>query len=162
MRKFCESLQEHTMEKINFKKKKMKLSTKKQQKSYQNVKICCICKKNFEDKHAKEKKRCKVIVYFHYTGEHWGAAHSKFNSKYSIPKETPISFHNGSNYDCHLIIKVLAEEFERQFICLGENTEKYTTFSVSVQKEVARIDINGEEITKTITDNNLLQITIYW
>ena len=60
-----------------------------------------------------------------------------------------------------MIIKVLAEEFERQFICLGENTEKYTTFSVSVQKEVARIDINGEEITKTITDNNLLQITIY-
>ena len=70
MRKFCESLQEHTMEKINFKKKKMKLSTKKQQKSYQNVKICCICKKIFEDKHAKEKKRSKVIVYFHYTGEH--------------------------------------------------------------------------------------------
>ena len=60
-----------------------------------------------------------------------------------------------------MIIKVLAEEFERQFICLGENTEKYTTFSVSVQKEVARIDINGEEITKTITDYNLLQITIY-
>ena len=60
-----------------------------------------------------------------------------------------------------MIIKVLAEEFERQFICLGENTEKYTTFSVSVQKEVARIDINGQEITKTITDNNLLQITIY-
>ena len=162
MTKFCESLQEHTMEKINFKKKKMKLSTKKQQKSYQNVKICCICKKNFEDKHAKEKKRCKVIVYFHYTGEHWGAAHSKFNSKYSIPKEAPISFHNGSNYDCHLIIKVLAEEFERQFICLGENTEKYTTFSVSVQKEVARIDINGEEITKTITDYNLLIVQDLW
>ena len=61
-----------------------------------------------------------------------------------------------------MIIKVLAEEFERQFICLGENTEKYTTFSVSVQKEVARIDINGEEITKTITDYNLLIVQDLW
>ena len=31
MKKFCESLREHTMKIINFKKKKMKLLTKKQQ-----------------------------------------------------------------------------------------------------------------------------------
>ena len=35
MKKFCESLREHAMETINFKKKKLKLLTNEQQKSYQ-------------------------------------------------------------------------------------------------------------------------------
>ena len=50
--------------------------------------------------------------------------------KYSIPKEIPILFHNGSNYDDHIIIKELAEEFEKQFTCLGQNTKKYITFQL--------------------------------
>ena len=45
MKKFCESLREHAMEIINFKRKKVKLSTKEQQESYKNTKICYICKK---------------------------------------------------------------------------------------------------------------------
>ena len=48
----------------------------------------------------------------------------------SIPKEIPIVFQNVSNYDYHFIKNVLAEEFEKQFSCLGENTEKYITLSV--------------------------------
>lgn len=32
------------------------------------------------------------------------------------------SLHNGSKYDYHLIIKELAEEFERTFECIRENT----------------------------------------
>ena len=42
------------------------------------------------------------------------------------------------------------EEFKNQFTFLGENTEKYITFTVSIEKEVTRIDKNGEGITKTI------------
>ena len=38
-------------------------------------------------------------------------------------KKIPIVFRNGSNYDCHFIIKELTEEFEEQLTCLGENTE---------------------------------------
>ena len=34
----------------------------------------------------------------------------------------------------HFIIKELAEEFKGQFECLGENTEKYITFSVAIKK----------------------------
>ena len=63
----------------------------------------------------------------------------------------PIVFHNGSNYDYHFIIKELAEEFKKQYICLGENTEKYIIFTVPIEKEVTRIDKNGEEITKNIS-----------
>ena len=48
IRKFCESLREHVMKKINFKKKKMKLLTKEQQKSYKNSKVCYICEETFD------------------------------------------------------------------------------------------------------------------
>ena len=44
----------------------------------------------------------------------------------------------------------MAEEFRKQLTCLGENTEKYVTFTVLKEKEVTRIDKNGEEITKNI------------
>ena len=43
MKKFQESLREHGMKKINFKKKKTKLLTKEQQESYENAKTCYIC-----------------------------------------------------------------------------------------------------------------------
>ena len=43
---FCEYLREHAMEIIYSKKKEMKLSTNKQQKSYKNAKNCYISKNN--------------------------------------------------------------------------------------------------------------------
>ena len=45
-----------------------------------------------------------------------------------MPKEIPIVFHNGSNYDDHFIIKELVEQFKKQFTCLVENTKKYIHF----------------------------------
>ena len=44
MKKFWEFLREHAMKTIDFKKKKIKLLTKEQQESYENAKICYICK----------------------------------------------------------------------------------------------------------------------
>ena len=105
MKKFCEFLRECVMKIINFKKKKMKLLTKEQQGSYKNSKIYYICKKKFKNKYLKDKKYCKVRDHCHYTTEYRGAAHSIHNFKYSIPKNIPIVFHNGSNYDYHFIIK---------------------------------------------------------
>ena len=46
-----------------------------------------------------------------------------------MSKNIPILFHNESNYDYHFIIKELAEEFKKQITCLGENNEKYITFT---------------------------------
>ena len=56
--------------------------------------------------------------------------------RYRIPKEIPIVFHNGSTYDYHFIIKELVKEFDGNFECLGENAEKYITFSVPLKKEI--------------------------
>ena len=58
-------------------------------------------------------------------------------------------FHNGSTYDYHFIIKELAEEFEGEFECLVENTDKYIDFSVPIKKEITKKDKNGnDKITK--------------
>ena len=54
----------------------MKLLTKEQQKSYENAKICYICKGNFEHKYANEKNSRKVTDHCHYTGEYRSTAHS--------------------------------------------------------------------------------------
>ena len=67
-----------------------------------------------------------------------------------MPKKIRIAFHDGSNYDYHFIIKELAEKFKIQFTCLGEYTEKYITFTVPIEKEVAGVDKNGTEITNNI------------
>ena len=93
----------------------------------------------------------------YYTEEYRDVAHRIYNWKHSVPKKIPIVFHNGSNYDYRFIIKGLAEVFRKQFTFLGENTEKSITFTVPIEKEVTKLDKNGEEIT-SITSYILLFI----
>ena len=107
--------------------------------------------KKIENKYLKDKKYREVRDHWHYLGEYRGAAHNICNLKYSVPKKINIVFHNGPNCDYHFIIKELPEEFKKQFTCLGKNTEKYITFTVPIEKEVTRIDKNGDEITKNIS-----------
>ena len=105
--------------------------------SYENQQICHICEKEFctnKDNKKEFKKMQKVRDHCHYTGKYRGAAHSICNLRYKIKKEIPVVFHNGSTYDYHFIIKQLAREFKGYFHCLGENTEKYITFSVPIKK----------------------------
>ena len=86
VRKFCESLREHTM-KIILKRKKMKLLRKEQQESYENANLCYICKEKFENKNLKNKKYCEVRDPCHYTGEYGGAVNSICNVKCSVPNK---------------------------------------------------------------------------
>ena len=84
MKKSCVFLRENALKIINFKKKKMKILTKKQQESDGNAKICYNCNKRIEIKYLKEKKKyCKVRGYCCYTEEYRGAAHSICNLKKS-------------------------------------------------------------------------------
>ena len=92
MKKLCEYLREHIMKIINFEKRKMKLLTKEQQESHENVQICYICKERFENKYLKDKKYCKFRDHCHYTRECRGAAHSICNLKHSVSKNTSYSF----------------------------------------------------------------------
>ena len=45
----------------------------------------------------------------------------------------------------------MAEEIKKQITCLREDTEKYITFTFPIEKEVTKIDKNGEEITKNVS-----------
>ena len=115
-------------------KKKMIPLTYRENKSYEKQKVCYICKKGFSTDN--DKKYHKVRDHCHYTGKFRGAAHSICNLRYKTPKEIPVVFHNGYTYDYHFIIKQLAKEFEGHFKGLGENTDKYITFSVPIKKEL--------------------------
>ena len=122
--------------------------TKKEEKKHNKQEVCHICKKGFSTDDS-NKKYHKFRDHCHYTGKYRDAAHDICNLRYKIPKEIPEVFHNGSTYDYHFIINELAEEFEGEFECLGENTEKYITFSVLIKKEITKRDKNGnDEITK--------------
>ena len=144
MTKSCKDLREHATKIINYEKKDMIPLTKKEEENYNNQKVCYICKKEFD---KSDKKHHKVRDYCHYTGKYRGAAHNICNLRYKIPKEIPIVFPNGSTCDYHFIIKELVKEFDRNFACLGENTEKYITFSVPIKKKIENKDI---EITDKI------------
>ena len=87
----------------------------------------------------------KVTDHCHYTGKLSGAVHSICNLNYKVSQEIPVKIHDDSKYHYHFIIKELTE-FKREFECLGENTEKYISFSVPIKKE----HNNGETITHKI------------
>ena len=78
-------------------------------------------------------------------------------------KKIAIAFHNGSNFDYHFIIKELAEEFKKQITCLGENTERYLTFTVPLENRVTKIDKNEKKLQKLyLTYYNLLIVQGLW
>ena len=107
--------------------------------------------KKYWKKNAKDKKCCKVRDHCHYTGEYRRTAHSICNLKYNAPKIIPIAFH----------LKDLAENFKKQFTCLGEKTAKCLTFVFLIEKEVARID---KKIYRERSSyiKYILHILIYW
>ena len=142
--KVFKDLSEHATKIINYEKKKMIPLTTEEKIHYNEQEICYICKKEFD---ARDKKLHKVRDHCYYTGKYRGAAHNLCNLRYKILKEIPVVFHNGSIYDYHFIIKELVKEFDGSFDCLGENTEKYITFSVPIKKKIENKDI---EITYQI------------
>ena len=150
MKNFCLDLGEHVTKIINYEKKEMIPLTKEEKDWHNQQKVCHICKKRFSTD-DNNKKYQKVRDHCHYTGKYRGAVHDICNLRYKIPKEFPVVFYNGSTYDYHFIIKELTEEFEGEFECLGENTEKYITFSVPVKKEITKRDKDGNDKASKIS-----------
>ena len=102
--KFCSSLREHAKNIIDFEKKEMLPLTKEELKSYQDAKVRHICGKRIL------KKLYKIITYqevrdhCHYTGNYRVAVHSICKVKCNVPNEIPVVFHNGSNYEYHILL----------------------------------------------------------
>ena len=145
MKKFCESLREHAKNTIDFEtEKKFTVNKRRTKITSRSKSMLHLWKKNL-------KKLSKSIIYWkvgdhcHYTDKYRDEPHSNCNLKLNVPNEILVVFHNGSNHDYLFIIKELANESEWKFECLGENTEKYKIFSVPIEKEVTKIDKDGNE-----------------
>ena len=145
MKKFGEFLREHVKNLINFEKKRMLPLAKEELKSDQDAKVGYIYRKRTLKKLSKSINHWKLRDLCHYTGKYRGAAHSICNLKFNAHSEILVVFHNGSNYDCHFIIKESANEFKERFECLRKNIEKYKTFSAPIEKDVTKIDKDGNE-----------------
>ena len=134
--KLCKIFKECAVKIIDYQEKEMIPLTKEEKKSYKKQGKCHICEEKFcvdkDDENYTNRK--KVKDHCHYTGKFRGAAHSKCNLNYKVPKDIPIIIHNAS-YDTHFITNQLAEECKGELNCIGENMEKYITFSVSIKKE---------------------------
>ena len=134
MKRFYDDLNEQITRISNYEMKPMDLLTEEEKESFENQELCHICDKEFCTDNNIEMR--KVRDHCHYTGKYRGAAHSKCNLNYKIVKEIPVLFHNGSIYDYHFINKYLARKIEDNFECLGENTEKYISFTVPFKKVI--------------------------
>ena len=134
--KLCKKLKEHAMKVISYEEKEMIPLTYEQNKYYEEQEAYHICEGNFcmdeDDKGYKNYK--KVKDHCHYTGKFRGAAHSICNLRYKVPDNLPIIIHN-ANYDTHFVINQLAKEFDGDLDCIGENMEKYITFSAKIKKK---------------------------
>ena len=117
-----------------------------QLKLHQDSTAYYICRKKFAQKLAKGKNYCKVRENCYFNGRYRGAVHSICNVRFNFPNKIPVVFHNGSNYDYHFIIRELVNDFKGQFQHLGENTEKYKNFSFPIEKEIRKVDKDGDRI----------------
>ena len=134
MKRFCKDLKDHAKRIVDFKRKSITPLTKDEEDGYNKKNTCYICMKDLDSD--------KVKDYCYFTGKYRGAAHNTCNLKYKFPKNIPVIFHNGSTYDYHFIIREVASEFDGNFECLGENTEKYITFSVPIKKRIKNKNID--------------------
>ena len=130
-------------------KEKEMIPLTKEEKNWHNIqKVCYICKRIFKTGDG-NKNYHKVRDHCHYTGKYRGAFHDISKLRVKIPKEIPVVFLNDFTCDYYFIIKELAKEFEGEFECLGENAEKYITFSVPIKKKITKRNKNGyDKITK--------------
>ena len=152
MKRFCRDLKDHATRIVDFKRKFITPLTKDEEDSYDKKNTCHICMKDLDSD--------KVKDHCYFTGKYRGAAHNTCNLKYKIPKNIPVIFHNGSTYDYHFIIRELASEFDGNFECLGENTEKYIIFSVPIKKRIENKNVGITYKTKFIDSFKFLTTSL--
>ena len=97
----------------------------------------------------KNKNYQKVRNHCHYAGKYTDAAHRICNLKFNVRNKIPVVFNNSSNYDYYFIIKELANQYKEQLECI--ELQKYRTISVLMEKEVTKIDKDGNESVATIS-----------
>ena len=138
MKNLSEDLKRWATKIMNYEKKEILSLTNEENKSFHKKKVCYICKKEFSNDNKDSEiafKYYRVRDHCHYTGKNRDTTHNIWNLRYRRLKEIPVVFHSGSKHDYHFIIQELVEEFKGELECLGENTDKFVTFSVQINKK---------------------------
>ena len=116
-------MKQRAMEIINYEEKQMIPLAYEENEPYKEQAASHIREEKFfmdkDDESYKSKRKAKDHCY--YTGKLWGAAHSKCNLNYKVPKDIPIIIHNAS-YDTHFIINQLANKFMNSWKNFDETT----------------------------------------
>ena len=147
--KLCKKIEESANEVISREKKEIIPLTNEENNIYNEQEICYICKEKFcldkDDRNYINRK--KVKDHCRNAGKFRRPTHSICSLKYKVLKETLIIIIHNASYDTHFMLNQLAIEFKDELNGIGDNMEKYITFSVPIKKEV--INNNGDK--KAIT-----------
>jgi len=119
--------------------KKRMIYGEKEEMEYNTSDRCHICGKGEFDNEVEGLQ--KVRDHCHFTGKFRGAAHSKCNLQYRMPKFIPIIFHGMSNYDSHLFIKKLQG---KNINVIAQTEEKYIAFNVEL--DLGTFEKDGQTI----------------
>ena len=145
MKKSCKEFEEHAAKIINCEKLKLLPLTEKVSKLHKKQKLGYTCRKKFNSDIKLYMGKIEIRII---TLGNIGVLHIL---RCKNINEFPVILHSRSKYDYHLIIKEFTEELKGQVQCFGENTDKYITFSVSIEKELA----NSHTVTYKIKFVNL-------
>ena len=106
--------------------KPMNTLTHEEEIAFQNATMCHICDKTADENDRFVKDHC------HITGVYRGPAHNSCNLNYKInitKYKIPVVIHNLRNYDSHLIIQGIRDQFDKINV-IPSNMEKYISFSI--------------------------------
>ena len=151
MKKLSKKLIEIGKEICNEEKKEIEHLTNDEREQHKKAEKCYICGKRFS---TNKKSKCyqnfeKVRDHCHCTRKYRGAAHSLCDLRHLEQSDILVILHNESNYDFHLLIKDLAKEHLPYIKCLGENTEKYISFSLKIDNPEYDEDNKDEDKPKS-------------
>lgn len=93
-----------------------------------NENICHICGKEFIPGEIKTRDHC------HYSGHIRGLAHQSCNINMRATYFLPVIIHNAKNYDNHLILKHIPENYVQNIHIIPVNLEKFTMFTLDTIK----------------------------
>ena len=124
---------------------------------HDNETVCYLCKRPFQDS---PKGRRKVVDHDHMTGKYLGAACQGCNiNRRPDRQKIPLFFHNGKNYDTHLLIKeITKEEYGCQFDGIPQNSQKFMTFTIMKMHNETVTNDKGMEKLETFREMCDIQV----
>ena len=118
---------------------------------------CYLCGRTFDQS---KKGMRKVCDHDHMTGEYLGAACDGCNiNRRPDRQKIPLFFHNGKNYDTHLLIReVTKARYGCQFDGIPQNSQKFMTFTIMKIHNEVTVDDKGVEKIETKREMNDIQV----